>query len=190
MEYPYEALREAIINALIHRKYLGTSNIQVRVYNDCIILMNEGKLPPEVPVDKLKIKHLSKPGNPLLADVFYKAGFIESWGRGTLEIVNKCIEQGLPEPDFTEEFSVFNLTLYKGKLEEETVEESVEESVEEIINLISENPTITAAELTKRTGLTRRSVEWNIKKLKDKGILKRVGPTKGGRWEVEKKKPG
>ncbi len=91
LEYPYKALRESIINALIHRNYLGSSTIQVRVYNDRITFLNEGKLPPEVPVEKLKTEHLSKPRNKLLADVFYKAGFIEGWGRGTIEIVfYKC----------------------------------------------------------------------------------------------------
>jgi ATP-dependent DNA helicase RecG len=86
LEYPYKALRESIINALIHRDYLGSSTIQVRVYSDRITFLNEGKLPPEVPLEKLKSEHLSIPRNKLLADVFYKAGFIESWGRGTLEI--------------------------------------------------------------------------------------------------------
>jgi len=85
LEYPYEALREAIINALIHRDYLGTSAIQIRVYNDKLVIMNEGKLPPEVPVEKLKTEHLSKPRNSLLAKAFYLAGFIESWGRGTIK---------------------------------------------------------------------------------------------------------
>jgi ATP-dependent DNA helicase RecG len=97
---------------LIHRDYQGPSTIQVRVYNDRINFVNEGKLPPEVPVEKLKTEHLSKPRNKLLAAVFYnKAGFIESWGRGTLEIVNQCLKQELPEPDFIEEYGVFKTVL-------------------------------------------------------------------------------
>jgi ATP-dependent DNA helicase RecG len=103
LEYPQEALREAVINALIHRDYTGASQIQIRVYEDRLVIMNEGKLPPEIPVEKLKENHLSKPRNKLLAEVFYYAGFIEAWGRGTIKIVEKCIEQGLPEPDFKED---------------------------------------------------------------------------------------
>ena len=103
LEYPHEALREAIINALIHRDYSGTSQIQIRVYPDKLMIMNEGKLPPEVPVEKLKTNHLSRPRNTLLAEIFYYAGFIESWGYGTIKIVDNCIKQGLPEPDFVEE---------------------------------------------------------------------------------------
>jgi len=122
LEYPYGALKEAIINALIHRDYLGTSNIQIRIYDDRLVIMNEGKLPPEVPVEKLKTEHLSKPRNTLLAKVFYFAGFIESWGRGTIKIVENCINQGLPEPDFIEEFGVMKVIFYKDKFTEEYLE--------------------------------------------------------------------
>ena len=121
LEYPYEALREAIINALIHRDYLGTSNIQIRVYNDKLIIMNEGKLPPEVPIEKLKTNHLSKPRNRLLAKIFYDAGLIESWGRGTIKIVENCIKQGLPEPDFIEEYGVMTVKFYKDIYTEENL---------------------------------------------------------------------
>jgi ATP-dependent DNA helicase RecG len=121
LEYPYKALREAIINALIHRDYSGTSQIQIRVYPDKLMIMNEGKLPPEVPVEKLKTNHLSMPRNTLLAKIFYYAGFIESWGHGTIEIVENCIEQGLPEPDFMEENGVMTVTFYKDKLNKENL---------------------------------------------------------------------
>jgi ATP-dependent DNA helicase RecG len=121
LEYPYEALREAIINALIHRDYSGNSQIQIRVYPDKLLIMNEGKLPPEVPVEKLKTSHLSIPRNTLLAEIFYYAGFIESWGHGTIKIVDNCIEQGLPEPDFTEENGVMTVVFYKDKWNEENL---------------------------------------------------------------------
>ena len=80
-----------------------------------INIMNEGKLPPEIPVEKLKTEHLSKPRNTLLADVFYKVGFIESWGRGTIKIMEKYQEEGLPEPDFEEEHGVFVVKFYQDK---------------------------------------------------------------------------
>ena len=115
LEYPYEALREAIINALIHRDYSGTSQIQIRIYPDKLMIMNEGKLPPEIPVEKLKTSHLSIPRNTLLAKIFYYAGFIESWGHGTIKIVEDCLEQGLPEPDFIEEKGVMTVIFYRDK---------------------------------------------------------------------------
>lgn len=119
LEYPEDALREAIINAVIHRDYLGTSAIQIRVYDDKLVIINEGKLPPEVPVEKLKEEHVSKPRNPLLARIFYFAGLIEAWGRGTIKIVESCIQNGLPEPDFIEEHGVMKVIFYKDIYNEE-----------------------------------------------------------------------
>ncbi len=104
-----------------HRDYLGTSNIQIRVYNDKLTIMNEGKLPPEVPVERLKTNHLSKPRNRLLARIFYDAGLIEAWGRGTLKIVENCVKQGLPEPDFIEEYGVMTVRFYKDIYTEENL---------------------------------------------------------------------
>ena len=83
LEYPYEALREAIINALIHRDYSGTSQIQIRVYPDKLMIMNEGKLPPEVPAEKLKTAHLSMPRNKLLAKIFINSSGAKDLGRHT-----------------------------------------------------------------------------------------------------------
>jgi len=95
--YPFEAIREALINAIIHRNYLGPP-IQISLYDDKIIIWNVGKLPEQITIDDLKRKHASYPKNPHLADVFFKGGLIEAWGRGTLKIINECNKFGLPEP--------------------------------------------------------------------------------------------
>lgn len=96
-EYPYEAIREIILNAIVHRDYTGAS-IQISVYDDRLIVWNEGKLPDDLTVEDLKKKHSSRPHNPILASVFFKGGLIESWGRGTIKIINECLKAGLPEP--------------------------------------------------------------------------------------------
>ncbi|MDM8560843.1 ATP-binding protein [Candidatus Parabeggiatoa sp. HSG14] len=95
--YPFEAIREALINAIIHRNYFGPP-IQISLYDDKIIIWNVGKLPEQITIDDLKRKHASYPKNPRLADVFFKGGLIEAWGRGTLKIINECNKFGLPEP--------------------------------------------------------------------------------------------
>ena len=59
--------------------------------------------------------------------------------------------------------------------------------MEKILDSIKSNPKITQNELMEVTSLTRRGVEWNLAKLKEKGIIKRVGPAKGGYWEVVEK---
>jgi len=116
LEYPYQALREAILNAIIHRNYLSTSATQIRVYNDKLIIINEGALPLEIRVEDLKATHLYMPRNILLADVFYKAGFIESWGRGTLKMIAECVHQSLPEPEFESKNHTFSVLFRKTDL--------------------------------------------------------------------------
>jgi ATP-dependent DNA helicase RecG len=179
LEYPYKALRESIINALIHRDYQGSSTIQVRVYDDRITFLNEGKLPPEVPVEKLKTEHLSKPRNKLLADVFYKAGFIESWGRGTLEIVNQCLEQELPEPDFIEEYGVFKTVLYKSKWNEEKLKKmELNDRQIKVISYLREKEKITNKEYQELNEISRATATRDLQELVEKKILDQFG-TKG-----------
>jgi len=177
LEYPYEALREAIINALIHRDYSGTSQIQIRVYPDKLMIMNEGKLPPEVPVEKLKTNHLSIPRNTLLAEVFYYAGFIESWGHGTIKIVDNCIEQGLPEPDFSEENGVMTVTFYKDKWNEENLKKlELNDRQIKAVMYVKEKGKITNKdykELIK--DISRITATRDLTNLVEKGILKMVG---------------
>lgn len=100
-EYPLDAIREAIINAIIHRDYNDNSWVEVKIYDDKIWINNPGKLLPPLTIEDLKTpNHQTKPRNPLVAKVFYFAGLIESWGTGTSKIINLCKEAGLPEPKF------------------------------------------------------------------------------------------
>ncbi len=129
MEYPEEALREAIINAVIHRNYMG-AHTQLRIDPDSLNLWNEGGLPPGIAVADLKKWHLSRPRNELLADVFFKAGMIEAWGRGTVKIVDECKKAGLPEPEFREEFGGLSVHFRKADKAQEAQVEAQEAQVE------------------------------------------------------------
>lgn len=111
-EYPYEAIREALLNAIVHRQYTGTP-IQISLYDDKIMIWNFGTLLDPMTFDDLKRKHSSNPRNPILADVFFKGGLIESWGRGTIKIINECEKAGLPTPEITEMSGGIVVTLYK-----------------------------------------------------------------------------
>jgi ATP-dependent DNA helicase RecG len=80
-EYPVAALREMLLNALVHRTYMGAM-IQLRVYDSKLTLWNEGNLPDGMPIESLKRYHISRPRNPVIADICFKAGYIDSWGAG------------------------------------------------------------------------------------------------------------
>ncbi len=173
LEYPEEALREAILNSVIHKDYTGV-HTQMSIYDDKFILWNDGMLPDGLNARMLKEKHPSKPRNIDIANIFFKAGYIEAWGRGIAKIIDGCKNAGLPEPDIEEYAGGFQITFYKGD----------QKSVEKIVALMSTNPYITQKELSVSTGLSRRGVEKNISLLKKAGKIKRIGPAKGGHWEI------
>jgi ATP-dependent DNA helicase RecG len=117
-EYPVAAIREMLLNALVHKSYTG-AQIQIRIFDDKINIWNEGALPPELTIDSLSRQHPSIPRNPIIADVCYKGGFIDTWGRGTLKIINACKEAELPIPEIKEEFGGFSVTIFKDTFTEE-----------------------------------------------------------------------
>ena len=97
---PNEAMREAVINAVIHRDYASTTPIQIRVYDHRITLWNPGQLPPDWSVEQLTGEHSSRPHNPGLAYAFFRAGMIEAWGRGIRRIAHACETAGNPAPEW------------------------------------------------------------------------------------------
>jgi ATP-dependent DNA helicase RecG len=100
-EYPKEAVREALLNAIAHKDYSGGVPIQISVYSDKIIFWNEGQLPENWTVKTLLEKHASRPYNPDIANALFRSGYIESWGRGTIKIIKECKAAGIPEPVFS-----------------------------------------------------------------------------------------
>ncbi len=186
LEYPYDALREAIINAMIHRDYASTSAIQIKVYTDKLSIMNEGKLPNEVPVEKLKTNHLSVPRNILLAKVFYLAGFIETWGRGTIKIVENCKKQGLPEPDFNNENGVMEVTLYKDRFTEEYLKKlGLNERQIKAVMYVKDKGKITNKEYRNLVKLSDEGARQDISGLVKNGILVQRGKGRSVRYVLK-----
>ncbi len=120
-EYPAAALREMLLNALVHKSYYGTP-IQIRIYDDKFHIWNEGTLPEGLTNELLKKQHPSHPRNPYIADVCFKGGYIDAWGRGTLKIIDACKQAQLPEPDIREMHGGFSVTLYKDIFTEEQLQ--------------------------------------------------------------------
>lgn len=101
--FPTLALREAVVNAICHRDYsIVGGAINIAIFDDRLEITSTGSLPFGLSVDDLKRDHTSKPRNPLLAEVFFRRGLIERWGRGTQKIISLCVEAGHPEPQFEE----------------------------------------------------------------------------------------
>ncbi|MBW1694503.1 MAG: winged helix-turn-helix transcriptional regulator, partial [Deltaproteobacteria bacterium] len=136
----------------------------------------------------------SIPFNPVIANVFFRAGLIEAWGRGIFKIIHACRVSNSPEPVFKCDFSGFFVELFAQKIKtpSEKLGEKLGERLGEnrlgIIKLMQDNQQISIAELSRLIGISTTAIERNIKYLKEKEIIKRVGAAKGGHWEVIIKK--
>lgn len=198
-QYPLMAVREGLINALVHRDYEAyEGTVNVEIHKDHLIISNAGGLYGGMTIERLKAGHLSAFRNPDMANYLNVRGFMEMTGRGCFLIQEACRMNGLPEPQWEADERSVTLTFYaksgmlrqvaqdegKEKSKEKGKEKGKEKSKEKILALLSANPHATTADLIAETGLSVSGVEKNIRELKAAGRLRRVGPDKGGHWEV------
>jgi len=188
-EYPFEAIREAVINSVMHKDYFerGHNNI-LKFFPDRIQIENIWVKPRNFILGKTVFRR-----NHLIADLFSRISFGEKLGSGMKRMRDVCKKENSPYPEIeytnTHFYIVFKQSKKYLKLESTTLKTMVKIRVKtrvKIIVLIKENPSITILELADKIGLTVKGIEWNIKKLKEDGKLKRIGPAKGGYWEVIK----
>ena len=191
LEIPEDVLREAICNAIVHRDYMGV-HTQMKVYDDCIMLWNDGKLPEGIDQEKLFAEHASQPRNQNIANAFYKAGFIETWGRGINKIRKGLKSVGLPEPKIENHISGTLITIYRktaenvGNMSETNVGNVSETNLTErqwlILSAIKENPYITGKEMSETLSVTQRTVERDLAILQKIGIIRHEGKVNAGKW--------
>ncbi|MCK5096537.1 MAG: winged helix-turn-helix transcriptional regulator [Desulfobacteraceae bacterium] len=176
-EIPEVALREVIINAACHRDYFQKgANVMVEVFDDRVEITNPGGLPSDLRPEEFGTKSVVR--NPVIASLLLRADYIERLGTGINRIKNAVKEFGKGDVtfSFTSFFTVIFSRLFNNKIK------TVEETVEKILCAIKANPKVTQKQLAEKTGLTPRGIEWNLKKLKKKALIKRIGPTK--RWTL------
>ena len=177
-EYPVAAVREILLNALVHRDYMS-SFIQIRIYDDKFWVWNGGKLPEDITLESLRRTHSSHPRNPLIADVCFKGGYIDSWGRGTLKIINACREAELPEPSITEQFGGLLVEIFKNRFTPEQLKKlGLNERQVEAVGYVAEHDKITNQIYQDLFKVARITATRDLKELVEKGILISSG-TKG-----------
>ena len=171
---PPAALREAILNAIVHKDYASGIPIQISVYDNQLIIWNEGELPEDWTVAKLKVKHPSRPYNPDIANAFFRAGLIESWGRGTIKILNEAKAAKTPAPVFKYDDSGFYVIF---NFEEISIEQKV-------LELIKKDSKITGTAIRKELKISDSTVKRILKSLQVDGIIQRSGNNRSGVWTV------
>lgn len=204
-ELPPEAIREMIINAHCHRNLLDESCIQVAIYDNRLEVTSPGGLYNGLTYEEVMNGH-SKIRNRAIANIFSQMGLVEAWGSGIERILNAAKEYGLPEPKFQEFDNMFRVELFRNnsmtELEKEAGESSekvrrrvgegsdiirgyeLSDTQKKIVNLLLYDRQLSAAKIAEQLGMGSRSIEKNIKKLKELGILIRHGSPKNGYWEV------
>lgn len=144
--FPEDAVREALYNAIAHKDYSSGIPIQISVYPNKMIFWNEGQLPENWTVEKLTQKHPSKPHNPDIANTFFRAGYIESWGRGTIKIINACKAHKIVPPIFSNIPPDFQVELIK-YTDKGLTELGLKEELRKIILHIQETGSISNSEV-------------------------------------------
>ena len=165
---PKRALREALINAIVHRNYMVDSPIKVVIEEDHIEIMNPGSIPDEVDLDK----PIHIPRNKILSDVFYRLGFIEKLGEGLT-----MIKQDVESKGWTVEIIRRGITHVIFKYERKGLNE-----IEARILSLGEN--INSRMVAHILGVSRKTAVKYINSLMEKGYLQKIGQGKSTRYQI------
>lgn len=194
LELPEEALREALLNAIGHRDYFATSEIAVEIYSDRVEIINPGGLVKGLRKQDLGKK--SRPRNVLLFSLMQRMDLVEKAGTGIRRIRDAIKSYKLSSPNIETDKNWFSIIFKRPK---DSYEERIygkpkkwseveafklSENERKILSLITKNKHITIKELSENVRISTTAVDKNIAKLKKEGIIKRVGPAKGGYWEI------
>ena len=183
--YNYDAVREAVINAMVHNDWTNLFAPKFEMFSDRLVISSYGGIQDSVTQDEF-LEGFSTPKNPELMKVFYDLDLVEQMGTGIIKIL-KVYDKNAFEffPNFIRVTFKFNKnTFINNELNEAPLYISTTNSF--IIKLMNENPKITQRELALVLGITTRGVQKNIKYLIDNKIIKRDGSDRGGKWKVIK----
>ena len=189
--FPKDAVREALYNALVHSRWSAGIPIQIRIEDDAMYISNECVFPSDWTMESLLQRHQSRPYNPKIARAFFRAGYIESWGRGIQKIFEVCNEYGTLQPEYRvhSEDIMIKLaaipTSSKCSLKLDFKAEHTALKLK-IIDCLREKPTVTQKELQEVLNETRTHIQGVIKELVNEGTIERKGGKRFGFWEIKK----
>ena len=197
-EYPFarEAIREAVYNAIAHNCYMYGTPIQIRIMDDSMTISNRCILPENWTVDTLMEVHDSIPYNPDIANVFFRAGFIENWGQGIQKICKECRDIGADLPEYELVGTILRIrfrALSSALIDQPKVLKGHSAKMDgtlddtmalKIIEKIRSKPDITLDQLSEEVGIARRTLVRYMSVLKETGRIERVGGKRYGHWEV------
>lgn len=207
---PKSAVREAIYNALIHSNYAALVPIQIRIHTDEVDISNDCVFPVGWTVETLMERHRSEPYNPNIANAFFRAGYVETWGRGIEKICEACNKHGVPIPqyvlhpeDIMIKFTPLQFSLTKKEDADTKVDTKADTKVDtkeyifnknidkeleaQFINIIRAMPEVTQVKMAEKLGVSISTIKRMFKILNERGVLERKGNHRNGYWEITDK---
>lgn len=179
-EYPPNAIREAIVNAVVHRDYESPSKVQVRIFNNRIEVWSPGLLPEGISVEDLKREHRSIPRNPLLFKQLFWVKYVEDVGGGTLDMIRLCREWEILEPEFKHITGAFVVIFKLPPFLEDLVKLGLNERQIKAVEYVKNSGSITSGAYQKLNTTTRYTAARDLAKLVKLGIFNRIGRGKRG----------
>lgn len=210
-EIPPDAIRELIINAMVHRSYLDHGTIQVAVYDNRLEITSPGKLPMGQTMERMK-EGYSKIRNEALAHAFAYMNLIEHWGSGIPRIIDKVKAAGLQEPEFIGGEVDLRINIYRGQIDannaminangvengtiggdcgvndgtngDEEPFNKEQTQLEKLLQIIEKNPSATQAYYAEEMGISKRTVSRMFASLQEKGRLVQSGTKRKSNWKI------
>ena len=210
-EIPPDAIRELIINAMVHRSYLDHGTIQVAVYDNRLEITSPGKLPMGQTMERMK-EGYSKIRNEALAHAFAYMNLIEHWGSGIPRIIDKVKAAGLQEPEFIGGEVDLRINIYRGQVDTnnaiinandtkngangvkcgaddgtngaEVPLNKEQTQIEKLLQIIEKNPSATQAYYAEKMGISKRTISRMFASLQEKGRLVQGGTKRKANWKI------
>ena len=195
-------IQEMTVNSVCHRDYsIKGTEIQIKMFDDRIVFETPGKLPGIVRTDNIRHTHFSR--NPKIAEYLKAYDYVKEFGEGVDRMCRELSAVGTKDPEYHLVSFLMKATVWANVLEDGQITNSVgangsimdqkrpesdqkSDQMHQILDLIKRNPKISRAELSEKTGLHDSSVKRRLKALVDEGFIQRIGPDKGGYWQLLK----
>ncbi len=187
--YPFAALREALANAFCHRDYsIAGGSVSIAIFDDRLEISSSGDLHFGLTPEMLYEKHDSLPWNPLIARVLQRRGLVESWGRGTLEIVELTVQSGLPRPEITESGGCVTVAFTPSRyVPPQRVAQNITDRQQRVLSVISlAGSGLSLGDIADRLNLRSTSylVKEDLAVLRTLGLVENHGHGRGAFWRL------
>ena len=183
--YPQWAIRELLMNAVMHREYQSNTPTKLYQYNDRIEIVNAGGLYGNATPENFP--SVNDYRNPIVAEVLKVLGYVNKFNRGVARVKSDLVGNGNGEADFkVDKLTVFEVIIKDASaLDDTSIKTSIKTSTK-ILTILRDNPQCTAIQMANLLQITPQGVHWHLERLREKGVIKREGPRRGGQWVVLK----